>query len=432
MKRFFGGIFKMKRFLFFCIFAIFAFSMTAFASQKISPAIDVIARENGMIKAGVVYNGELGFDSYDFDQTLGTNVKSIRITSLPSANDGKLMLGNIYVVENQVIEREDFSNLKFIPKTTNECFFTFIPNSGNYKIECVLKVIEEVNYFPISTNGDAISTWTNEDISYYGVLNGYDPEGDALKFEVVSYPEKGLLEIINAETGDYKYTPYESAKGKDSFTYRVRDSYGNYSGQATVNVKIKTTKTTLVFEDMNGHKAHNAVLEVGSNYMSCIKNANGTYSFEPEKTITKEEFLALVMNVMGAKNIPEITTTRFADDEHISPEYKGYFESAFALGIIEGERKTDGIYVNPKAQITTAEASVIINKIIGAKKETSVATFADEDDIPDWAKDSITSLAEVGILSKENGKINPNSPLTRAQTAQILMSLLEYRGKLNK
>ena len=115
---------------------------------------------------------------------------------------------------------------------------------------------------------------------------------------------------------------------------------------------------------MSGHKAHNAVLEVGSNYMSCIKNANGTYSFNPENTITKEEFLALVMNVMGAKNVPSMSTTRFADDSEISKEYKGYFESAFALGIIQGERKADGIYVNPKSEITTAEASVIINKII--------------------------------------------------------------------
>ena len=423
----------MKRFLFFCVFAILSFSISAFASEKISFGIDVIANENGMVKAGIVYDGELGFDAYDFDEAIGTNVKSIKITSLPASESGKLMLDNLYVTENQVIERESFASLRFIPKSSadGECFFSFAPNSGNYEIECVLKIVNEVNYFPIANNQNVISTWTNEDISCFGVLKGSDPEGDSLKFEIVSLPEKGLIEIINAETGDYKYTPYDGARGKDSFTYRVRDSYGNYSGQSTVNIKIQKAKTTLVFDDMNGHKAHNAVLEVGSNYMSCIKNADGTYSFDPEKTVTKEEFLSLVMNAMGAKSIPKMSKTRFADDESISLEYKGYFESAFALGIIEGERKSDGIYVNPKSEITTAEASVIINKIIGAKKEASVTTFADEDDIPEWAKSSIISLTEVGILIKENGKINPNSPLTRAQTAQILMSLLEYRGKLN-
>jgi hypothetical protein len=136
------------------------------------------------------------------------------------------------------------------------------------------------------------------------------------------------------------------------------------------------------------------------------------------------------MKAMGAKDVPEIPTTRFADDKKISPEYKGYFESAFALGIIKGERKADGIYVNPKKEITLAEGAVIINNIIGATKGASIDVFADDDEIPSWAKDDIISLLEVGIFEKENGKINANSPLTRSQTAQILMSLLEYRGKL--
>ena len=61
-----------------------------------------------------------------------------------------------------------------------------------------------------------------------------------------------------------------------------------------------------------------------------------------------------------------------------------------------------------------------------------VGVFADEGDIPAWAKDDIISLLEVGILETENGKISPNSTLTRSQTARILMSLLEYRGKLKQ
>lgn len=423
----------MKRFLFFCVLAIFSLSISVCASSKLSPAIDVIAEDSGMVKAGIINDGRLLFSAYDFDEALGTSINSIRIVSLPDSSTGRLMLDDLYVVKNQVIDRKALSSLRFVPKNDEEaeCVFSFIPSSGNYEIECTLKVLEETNYVPIATNGSAISTWTNKDISCFGVLNGSDPEGDSLRFEIVSYPEKGLVQIVNAETGDYKYTPYEGAKGKDSFTYRVRDSYGNYSAESTVNIKIEKAKTTLVFEDMNGHRAHNAVLEVGSEYMSCVKNENGTYSFNPNGTVTTEEFLSLVMNVMGAKDVPKLEKTRFADDAEISNDYKGYFESAFALGIISGERKADGIYVNPKKEITTAEAAVIINKIIGAKSNASLGVFADEGEIPDWAKSAIVSLTELGILKRENGKINPNSPLTRAQTAQILMSLLEYRGKLN-
>ena len=74
---------------------------------------------------------------------------------------------------------------------------------------------------------------------------------------------------------------------------------------------------------------------------------------------------------------------------------------------------------------------MIINKIIGASKNASMSVFHDEDDFPEWARSAIVSLNELGIIQKVEGKINPNSPLTREQTARILMSLLEYQGKIN-
>lgn len=421
----------MKKFLFFFVICIFALSMCTLALEGVSPAIDIIASENVMVKSGSYMSGKISFDTNDFDKPTGANVNSIKVTEIPSSEQGKLMLGNLYIVNGQIIEREDFSSIVFIPRGKDvECSFKFSPNGASYELECVLKSVKEVNYSPVSTNGASVSVWTGTDISRFGALDGYDPDGDEIKFEIVSLPEKGLIEITNSKTGDYKYTPYAGARGKDTFTYRVVDEFGNYSSEATVNMKIEKLKTTLVFSDMSGNRALNAVNVVANEYMSVQKNQDGTYLFEPSKNVTTEEFLALVMDVMGAKDVPVISKTRFADDESIDPKYKGYFESAFVLGIIDGERKSDGIYVNPKSEITTASASVIINKIIGASGEGATTTFSDGDEIPDWARESITSLCKIGILSCENGKISPNSPLTRAQTAQILMSLLEYRGKL--
>jgi hypothetical protein len=86
----------------------------------------------------------------------------------------------------------------------------------------------------------------------------------------------------------------------------------------------------------------------------------------------------------------------------------------------------------PQDSLTRAEAAKIIFKILGTKIQTCLTVFADSDEIPNDAIEALTSLTQVGILEKINGKISPNAPLTRAQTAQILMSLLEYQGKLNK
>ncbi|MBE6674368.1 MAG: hypothetical protein E7596_04590 [Ruminococcaceae bacterium] len=425
----------MKKTILFTLIFIFAFSLTVCAANKISPAIDVIANDYSMVKASVHNNGELIFDISDFDDALGVNVNSIIVTSLPDEEVGRLMLDNLYIVENQVVLREDFSMLRFVSTSQDsaEGVFKFKPNNNEYELECSVKLLESVNLSPVASNGAAISAWTNMNISCFGALNGYDPNGDTLRYEVVSYPEKGLLMLTNTETGDYKYTPYEDARGTDAFSYRVRDSYGNYSEICTVKMKIEKLKTSLVFADFEDERCLNAAITVCENdLMNYSISTGGDYNFRPNDEVTREEFIVLVMKAMGAKEAPEIEKTRFADDSEITTEYKGYLESAFSLGIIKGTNESDGVHINPKKSITTAEAAKIIHKIIGAKIQTSMTVFADSDQIPEDAMEALTSLTDIGILEKTNGKISPNAPLTRAQTAQILMSLLEYRGKLKK
>ena len=424
----------MKRFFIFTIICACILCVGISASDKLSPAIDVIAKENEMIKTGLSQNGEITFDTYDFDESLGANVRLITVCSLPNEADGRLMLGNLYVVENQVIHRENFSLLKFVSATTDEAIstFTFEPNNCGYEILCSLKTIEKVNFSPVASNGESIFTWTQENISSYGTLNGYDPDGDDIKFEIVSYPSKGLVKLTNSLTGDYKYTPYLDAKGTDAFSYRVRDSYGNYSAISTVSIKVDKLRVSSVFNDLENDKYLNAVLVMKEfDIMECVESKDGTLSFSPNELVTREEFVYLLMITMGAKNVPSLDVTRFADNDDISPEYRGYVEAAMTLGIINGTNEVDGLHFYPKKEISLADASVIINKIIGAKPNKDKQTFVDENDIPEYAKEAIKALNGIGIIQTNNGKVNPTSPLSRSQIAQILMSLLQYRGKLN-
>lgn len=422
----------MKKFLIFTIILACILCLGASAS-KLSPAIDVIATENEMIKTGALQNGEIVFDTYDFDNVLGANVKSITVCSLPNESEGKLMLGNLYVVENQVIYREDFSILKFVSASNDEIVsvFSFEPNKSGYEIECSLKTVSSVNFSPVASNGELLQAWTQENISNYGTLAGYDPDGDELKFEIVNYPKKGLVSLTNSTSGDYKYTPYLNARGTDAFSYRVRDSHGNFSELCTVNVKIDKLRVSSVFNDIEGDKYLNAVLVMKEfDIMECSENTDGSLSFKPDEIITREEFVYLLMVTMGAKNVPVLDVTRFADNDEISPQYRGYIESAVSLGIISGTNEVDGLHFYPKKAITTQDASIIINKIVGAKPIKDRPAFADENEIAKNALDALKALNSVGIIQTEDGKIKPNNPLSRAQTAQILMSLLQYKGKL--
>lgn len=416
-----------KIFFFFTVFMLL-FSAVAMASEKISPALDVIAENSGMIKSSHERDAELNFEVGDFDEPLLCHVDSIKITSLPQKSAGYLMLDNLYVVENQVIYRKDFDSLRLVSKNESpRASFKFKPNNMEYEIECALISLAERNLSPTSGGGIAVSASTIKNIACTGTLLGFDPEGDDLIFEITKMPKKGIVSLTNPKTGDYVYTPYENKRGRDSFSYRVRDSHGNYSNETTVEIKIERKKSSFVFTDVQDSDLCAVISACESGIMQPMVNADKTLSFSPDKEISREEFIYLVMRTLVSSEAPAVEKTRFADDSEISPKYKGYLESAFSLGIIEGTREADGVHIRPKDSITLAEGAVIINNIINRKTDTSLTVFEDFSEIPVWARDDIDALCAAGIVKKDAGKISPNAPLTRAQVAQIIMALIKLK-----
>ncbi len=127
------------------------------------------------------------------------------------------------------------------------------------------------------------------------------------------------------------------------------------------------------------------------------------------------------MNVLGAANIPEITNTGFADDADIPAEYKGYVYSARKLGIINGVPSGDELYFKPDEPITRAQASVILNNILGY---SATAGMHYNDEIPAWAQTSIDALRELGIYPVSGGAANPAAMLTKEDTAKMLFNLM--------
>ena len=418
-----------KIFFFFSVFMML-FTTLAFAGEKLSPALDVIAEENTMIKSAVPTDGELCFEVDDFDAPLLCHVSSIVITELPDKKAGYLMLDNLYVVENQVIYREDFDSLRLVSKSESpSASFRFKPNDREYEIECALISLKEKNLSPTAGGGIVVSASTIKNIACSGTLLASDPEGEELIFEITKQPKKGLLTLTNINTGDYVYTPYENKRGSDSFCYRVRDSHGGYSEECKVEIKIERKKSSFVFSDVDDTDLCAVISACESGIMEPTVNADKTLSFSPDKEITREEFIYLVMRTLVSSEAPSIEKTRFADDSEITDKYKGYLESAFSLGIIEGTREADGVHIHPKEPLTLAEGAVIINNIIKRKSDTSLTIFSDSDEIPVWAKEDIDALCSAGIIKKDEGKISPNSPLTRAQVAQIIMALIKLKSK---
>ena len=114
--------------------------------------------------------------------------------------------------------------------------FTYRVFDGTvYSIPATVTVaIAPVNDAPTASD---IVVNTDEDVATSGFLLGSDVDGDALTYQIVTAPTKGVVTITNAATGAFTYTPNANANGADSFTYRVFDGTV-YSSPATVTVAI--------------------------------------------------------------------------------------------------------------------------------------------------------------------------------------------------
>jgi hypothetical protein len=78
-------------------------------------------------------------------------------------------------------------------------------------------------------------------VAYNGTLNGMDPDGDAVQFQLVSSPTQGTLTL--AADGRFTYTSNSGAAGDDSFTYIASDTFAE-SPVASVVLHIQEPVTT--------------------------------------------------------------------------------------------------------------------------------------------------------------------------------------------
>ena len=78
---------------------------------------------------------------------------------------------------------------------------------------------------------------TFQNMAASSIIEGSDPKGETLTFEIVENPEKGRVKL-DAAQGIFKYCPTKDASGKDKFTFKVNDGEKN-SKKATVTVIIQ-------------------------------------------------------------------------------------------------------------------------------------------------------------------------------------------------
>ena len=401
----------------------------------VSYGLSILAAETDMVVSGFVGN-DVVFSEEDFCRNLNlSHVDYITVCSLPKDTEGELLLGSSRVAAGQNIAGANLSHLCFVATSEDitKASFTVTANGSATPIVCNVRLVSSPNATPTLSMAPGLSleVSTYRDLCAYGTLSAYDPEGDEMVFEIVSYPQNGAIRLEDRTQGTYVYTPNEGYTGGDSFSYVARDVYGNYSAARTVNLSIGARGTQITYVDMKDSRLeYAALLLTGAGIMSGTQVGNQHY-FYPDRSVSRAEFLVMAMNAAGITDVPACDATDFCDDASIPQSMKGYVNAAYTLGYISGTNVSGELCFLPDEEITVAEAAVILDAILeldGKGALVATPTFADGVEIPVWARESVSSLSSVGIMVSSDRYLSAKEKITRGESAALLAAVVEYRN----
>lgn len=179
------------------------------------------------------------------------------------------------------------------------------------------------------------------------------------------------------------------------------------------------------FVDMTGHWAEDAVKELAAKH---IVTGVDDQHFKPDRTVTRAEFITMVMRAMEQAGHADIQNpTHSYVDVPANMYYAEHVAAASSLGIVTGY---NGAF-RPNDQITRQEAAAILVRAAEyfsfSKTTKGQLPFADAGEISAWALSPVSEAWEMGLIQGDGHRFNPHHSTTRAQSAVMIGRLLADR-----
>ncbi|WP_234993048.1 MULTISPECIES: InlB B-repeat-containing protein [unclassified Paenibacillus] len=178
------------------------------------------------------------------------------------------------------------------------------------------------------------------------------------------------------------------------------------------------------FSDIGAHWAEAGIKQAVS---AGIVSGYPDGTFKPGRTVTRAEFAVMLMNALKPQG-DGAAPLAFADKAKIGSWAQKSIMQAVQAGVVNGYE--DGTF-RPNAEITRAEMAVAIAKALGQTDEAAAASgFADDKDIPDWAKGAVAEMKQRGMIKgKGANEFVPGGKATRAEAVTMLLNMLAQMSK---
>lgn len=354
-------------------------------------------------------DAEYCFSSGDFS-TSEDPIRGVCITDLPASSTGTVMLGSRVVQPGDILTTQQLEQLTFMPLRREQdavAVLGYLPVYDD-RVETTAKMtihIRGKEDLPPVAQDSTMETYKN--LPNESKLQVKDPEGQKLTYTLLREPKRGSVTL--REDGTFIYTPKKNKVGVDSFTYTATDPAGKVSREATVTVQILKPSDSKLYADTAGLDCRFEAEWLRHTGLFAGETINGQLCFQPDKSISRGEFLAMVVQVL---DIP-MGDLSYAGMPANTPQWlKPYLAAAQRSGLVAGWPDTQDY----NTAISGAEAAVVLQNALdlSISPEALEQVAALTDTVPDWATAAVTAMSCNGVT------VDAASPLTRAQLAQLL------------
>jgi len=270
---------------------------------------------------------------------------------------------------------------------------------------------------------DVILSYMNEDGSFKHIGD------DSVKNQMSA--EQALCGLVAAQ---------RALEGKNSL-YRMSDAQsregnsptetGGLPGKHADVTKVPILFPGKTFTDIKNHQNQASIEALAERG---IINGKSETNFDPEATMTRAEFAAIVTRGLGLNNKAQIT-----DEDHFFTDVTKndwFCEAVYTAahyGIVKGVSDTQ---FNPKGTITKQEAAVMTARaaeLCGMDTNLSdtatrdiLAQFDDYRTVATWAQAPTAFCYHANILDNNTQEINPKETIKRHEVAKIIHQLTKY------
>ncbi len=192
------------------------------------------------------------------------------------------------------------------------------------------------------------------------------------------------------------------------------------AGIMILSMAVTAFAANVTFTDTSSHWAKDQIQYlVSKDVLNGYKQSNGTYTFQPDGTVTRAEFIKMLDETFG------LTATKSISFNDVKST--DWFYTYFAKAAAQGYLLNYGSSCSPNGQLTREEATTLLVRYLGltGSSEASASSFTDYYSISENYRSAVMIAVNAGLVNgyKENGgtyTFRPKNTLTRAEALTIL------------